>query len=261
MTPAAAILPLELSGVNFLVDGKRFLKDIDLTFGGRGASMIIGPNGAGKSLLLKVCHGLVQPSSGSVTWVGSAAGTDPTRQQAMVFQRPVMLRRLARANVEYPLKLRGVPRAERRERALEALKLAGLGRYAELPARVLSFGEQQRLAVARAWAQRPQVLFLDEPTSSLDPASTHSIERMIADIRDTGTRVIMTTHDMGQAQRLGFEVLFMHRGRIFERASVDHFFSSPQNDLARAFLKGELLWWKKKNLDQNQQEPNQRRIS
>lgn len=241
-----AILPLRLTDVSFVVDGKRFLKDINLSFEGTGATMIIGPNGAGKSLLMRVCHGLLSPSMGSVEWLGPMAKQARTHQ-AMVFQRPVMLRRTAIENVEYPLKLRGIPKALRRERAREGLKLAGLGRYADSPARVLSFGEQQRLAVARAWASRPSMLFLDEPTSSLDPASTHSIELMIKDILAGGTRVLMTTHDLGQAKRLGTDVLFMHRGRILEQAPADRFFEQPENDLAQAFLAGDLLWWRKKH--------------
>jgi len=160
-----------------------------------------------------------------------------------------MLRRTAGANIDYALKLHGVPASERPDRVIEAIKMIGLGRLIDQPARLLSFGEQQRLAIARAWALRPQVLFLDEPTASLDPTATYSIEEAIQAFKAAGTKIIMTTHDLGQAKRLGDDILFLHRGRILERAEADAFFAGPKNDLAQAFLKGDLLWWKRKELD------------
>ncbi|MFQ5764359.1 MAG: AAA family ATPase, partial [Rhodospirillales bacterium] len=160
------------------------------------------------------------------------------------FQRPVMLRRSVAANVDYALKLRGMPAAERRAAVDDALGHTGLRRLAGMSARVLSTGEQQKLALARAWALQPEVLFLDEPTASLDPAATHAVEQIINAIDAAGTRIIMTTHDLGQARRLGDEVLFLHRGRILEKAPAERFFEKPENDLAQAFVKGELLWWR-----------------
>lgn len=241
-----SILPLRLSDISFTARGasKRLLKDIDLTIEAGGRTLVLGANGAGKSLLLRICHGLLAPTKGQVIWQGEA----PRLRQAMVFQRPVMLRRSAAANVEYPLKLRGMLRAERRERAREMLGRVGLARFADQPAWVLSGGEQQRLALARAWAIGPEVLFLDEPTASLDPASTHAIEDIIAAMHDEGATIIMTSHDLGQARRLASRVLFLHRGRILEDAPAERFFAEPKNDLAKAFLKGELLWWHKHEL-------------
>lgn len=247
MRAPSTILPLELRHLTFEAGGKRLIKEISCTFETGPRTVVIGPNGAGKSLLLRLCHGLIKPTTGVVKWHG-AGNMDPSRRQAMVFQRPMMLRRSVFANVEYALAIRGVPRAERRERVDEALRQTGLRRLAASPARVLSFGEQQRLALARAWGLRPQVLFLDEPTANLDPAATHSVEKTVQDIHEMGTRVIMTTHDLGQARRMADEVLFLHRGRLMEKASAEAFFNGPENDLARAFLRGELLWWKKKPL-------------
>jgi tungstate transport system ATP-binding protein len=106
---------------------------------------------------------------------------------------------------------------------------------------VLSGGEQQRLAVARAWAVRPEVLFLDEPTANLDPAATRMVEDMIAAIRHQGTAIVLATHDMGQARRLGEEVLFLHRGRLHERRDAAAFFADPQSAAGRAYLAGRLL--------------------
>lgn len=241
------ILPMQADNLIFEAGGKRLLKEISFTLIPTSRIMVLGANGAGKSLLLRVCHGLLAQTSGQVIWNGQPGFCDAVREkQAMVFQRPVMLRRTALANIEYALKLRGIEKNERRERAFETLKKVGLGRLYDQPARVLSGGEQQRLALARAWAIRPEVLFLDEPTASLDPSVTHSIEQTIDTIANEGTAIIMTTHDLGQARRLGNEVLFMHRGRVLEQAPCAQFFDTPQNDLAQAFVRGDLLWWKKK---------------
>jgi tungstate transport system ATP-binding protein len=160
----------------------------------------------------------------------------------MVFQRPVMLRRSALANVVYALKAARVPRSERRARALAALEHVGLAHLAENPARVLSGGEQQRLALARAWALKPEVLFLDEPTANLDPTATREVEAIIAAIHAAGAKIVMTTHNLGQAKRLGDEVLFIHQGRLAERGPMDRFFTHPASPEAEAFIKGELPW-------------------
>jgi len=237
-----SILPLALRDVSFAIGGKRLIKNVDCVFERDLCTVIIGPNGAGKSLLLRLCHGLLPPSEGAVVWAG-ADGRDPRPYQAMVFQRPVMLRRSVAANVDYALALRGISRNERRAVVRDALEWTGLSHLADHPARVLSGGEQQRLALARVWALDPEVLFLDEPTASLDPAATHSIEELISAIHAAGTRIIMTTHDLGQARRMADEVIFMHRGRVREKSPAAAFFAKPENELAQAFVRGELLWW------------------
>jgi tungstate transport system ATP-binding protein len=250
MSPEDDPLPLELRGVGLLRGGKRVLKDIDCRFEtAPRRTLIIGPNGAGKSLFLRVCHGLVKPDEGAVRWHGAGAGArDVARRQAMVFQRPVLLRRSARANLAFALKARGIDGEERGRRIDEALRRTGLARLAEAPARALSFGEQQRLALARALALRPRVLFLDEPTANLDPAAAHLVEDLVRQTASEGVRIVMTTHDLNQARRLADEVIFLHRGRIKERAAAADFFASPENDLARAFLAGELLWWQRRSI-------------
>jgi tungstate transport system ATP-binding protein len=163
------------------------------------------------------------------------------RGQAMVFQDPVLLRRSAAGNIRYPLRLRGVPARERQDRVGEALDRAGLTSMSDRPARVLSGGEQQRLAIARAWVTRPEVLFLDEPTSSLDPAATRAVEEMILAVDLTGAKIVMATHDLGQARRLADEILFLHRGHLLERTPAAEFFAAPRTAEAAAFLKGDLL--------------------
>lgn len=241
MTGSANILPLAVRDLRFDAGGQRLIKDISFTLERGSRTVILGHNGAGKSLLLRLCHGLIEPTGGAVHWQG-ADGLDPALRQAMVFQRPVMLRRTAAANVDYALRLRHIPAPERRALVAEALQRTKLQRHAATPARVLSFGEQQRLALARAWALKPDILFLDEPTASLDPSVTLAIEALIAAIHESGAKIVMTTHDLGQARRMADEILFLHRGRLVEQASTEELFSAPRSKEARAFIAGELFW-------------------
>jgi len=235
------ILPLQLDSLAFEAAGKRLIDDISLTLGAGRRTVVLGPNGAGKSLLLRLCHGLVQPTAGTVRWHGPGAAGNG-RRQAMVFQHPVMLRRSAAANIDYALKLKGIPRTLRRARVREVLDDTGLTPLAQRPARTLSIGEQQRLALARAWAAAPEVLFLDEPTANLDPAATRAIEEVIGAIDLTGTKIVMTTHDLGQARRLADEIVFLHRGRLLEQRPTAEFFAQPATPEAAAFIAGKLLW-------------------
>jgi tungstate transport system ATP-binding protein len=241
MRTAPSVLPLALNKLVFAVGARRIIDGISLQLDAGPRTVIVGPNGAGKSVLLRLCHGLLRPTSGTIIWNSPESPGGP-RRQAMVFQRPVLLRRTAVANVAYALAIAGVPRAQRIPRALDALRRVGLEQLAKHPARVLSGGEQQRLALARAWALSPEVLFLDEPTASLDPGATHEIEKGIAAMHESGTKIVLVTHNLGQARRLGDEVLFLHQGRIAERAPVDLFFKQPASREAAQFLEGELPW-------------------
>ena len=226
---------LEARGVSVVLGGVRALDGLDLVLEPGLRTVVLGANGAGKSVLLRTLHGLIAPTAGTVSW------SRPVRQ-AMVFQRPVMLRRSALANLRYALAVNGVAEPERTARATTALARVGLERIADRPARVLSGGEQQRLALARAWALRPEILFLDEPTASLDPGATAEVERVIASIAAEGTRLVMTTHNLGQARRLADEIVFIHAGRAAERTAADRFFDQPASNEARLFLQGELPW-------------------
>ncbi len=237
MRGSASILPLQLRNVGLAIRDRDLLRQIDVELSPGAPTMIMGPNGAGKSLFLRVCHGLIAPTSGSVEW-----SVPSTRAQAMVMQRPVLLRRSAKANLVHALALAGTPRAARGTRADEVLERFGLTDIAQRPARLLSGGEQQRLAIARAWALAPQVLFLDEPTSALDPGATRAVEDMIRAIAAEGVKIAMATHDIGQARRLGGEVLFFHSGRLLEKTPAPKFFEHPQTQEAAAYLRGDLLW-------------------
>lgn len=233
------MLPLELRDLCFAINGNTIIDRISVQIEDGPRTIILGPNGAGKSVLMRLCHGLLKPTSGTVAWTGRR----PNRRsggQAMVFQRPVMLRRSALRNVMYGLKLAGVSRTECELRAHDVLDAVGLSHVAHHPARVLSGGEQQRLALARAWALGPEVLFLDEPTANLDPGAAREIESIIGAIHASGAKIIMTTHNLGQARRLGDEILFINQGRLTERSSADRFFREPASTEATAFLRGEL---------------------
>ncbi len=240
----ASLLPLVLSGVGFQHADQRLLSDIDLNISRRGKTIVLGPNGAGKSLLMRLCHGLVEASSGTVRWALDERGAAATirHRQAMVFQRPVLLRRSALANVAHALALQGVARRQRAERAAEALDRFGLLSLASRSARVMSGGEQQRLALARAWALRPEILFLDEPTSALDPSAVKAVEDAVLTFHEAGTRIVMTTHDLGQARRLADDVVFLCNGRLLEHTPAEQFFRQPQSPEAAAFLRGDLVW-------------------
>lgn len=233
------MLPLVLEHVSFAVNGRMIVDRLsaEIVYGPR--TIILGPNGAGKSVLMRLCHGLLTPSAGRIAWQGAGGGRG---RQAMVFQRPVMLRRSALANVVYGLKMAGVSGGERELRAADVLDAVGLSELGGRPARVLSGGEQQRLALARAWALNPEVLFLDEPTANLDPNATRDVESIINQIRASGTKIVMSTHNLGQARRLGDEILFLDRGRLVERSPVEQFFLKPASAEAAAFIRGELPW-------------------
>lgn len=240
MLSVTSILPLTVEAAAFTGDGKLLVEPNSFTIPAGGLTVLLGPNGAGKSLTLRLCHGLLTPSRGAVRWAAGAEGR--AKRHAMVFQKPIMLRRSVEANITHALAAAGANSAERKARAAQALQRFGLAERASQPARLLSGGEQQRLAIARAWALRPELLFLDEPTSQLDPAATRQIEALLSGLVAEGITVMMSTHDLGQARRLADRVLFLHRGRLVEDALAKDFFAGPQSAEARAFLAGELLW-------------------
>lgn len=240
MRAPQSILPLFTEGLGFSAGGVEILSDISLKITAGAPTLLIGANGAGKSVLLRLLHGLLKPSAGRVFW---AMPTDQAaRRQAMVFQRPVLLRRSVLANTLHPMALAGVAREDRDARAEEALALVGLADRADDAARKLSVGQQQRLALARAAALQPELLFLDEPSASLDPAATRAVEEIVLTLAQRGTKIVMTTHDLAQARRLAGDVVFLHRGSVLEQAPAEAFFQQPASATARAFLRGELVW-------------------
>ncbi|MET1412439.1 ATP-binding cassette domain-containing protein [Roseibium sp. HPY-6] len=231
---------LEAKGIAFRAGGQQLIDGIDITIRRGARTLIMGPNGAGKSLLLRLMHGLIRPDRGEVLWEGQPLTKQAMKSQAMVFQRPVLLRRSVLANLKFALSVRGLRGPKRAQKIKTALASAGLGHLARRPARVLSGGEQQRLAVVRALACEPDLLFLDEPTANLDPASTAAIERLVMEANEKGITIVLVTHDVGQAKRLGEDVIFLQDGRVAEAGPVSQVLNAPRSEPARAWRDGRL---------------------
>jgi len=234
------ILPLTLKNVTYYSGGKQLLK-CNVTISEGPNTMVLGPNGAGKSIFLRVCHGLLKPTEGQVEWTGKEQDAN-NPNHAMVFEKPIMLQRTAEENLAYGLKLRKAKKDVIKQRVSQVLQRVGLTEAAKQLATSLSAGEQQRLALGRAWVLEPDVLFLDEPTANLDPGSTAEVEIIIQEIKKSGTKIVMTTHDLGQARRLGGDIIFLYGGALKEHSPAEKFFDSPKTKEARAFLNGEILW-------------------
>lgn len=238
MPAAPTLLPLEVDSLCYQVEGERLIDNLSLAIDSPGISVIMGANGAGKSLLLRLIHGLLEPGSGSIRWNGETLDLKTRRRQALVFQKPVLMRRSVAANLDFVLKPRG---GDYREKRQQLLREAGLLRQQDQPARLLSGGEQQKLALARALATEPEVLLLDEPCASIDSASTLQIENLLKQTHERGVKVILVTHDIGQARRLANDVIFIHRGRLLEHQPAAIFFESPSSAEATAYLDGEII--------------------
>jgi tungstate transport system ATP-binding protein len=232
-------LPLVLDDVSLQAGATVILDRVSLAIAPGAPTLIIGPNGSGKTTLLRLCMGLARPTSGRVSW-GGRADTSPVRR-AILFQRPVMLRRSAAANVAYALAQAGTPRRERAGRIAALLERVGLADLAHRPARRLSGGEQQRLALARALARDPEILLLDEPTASLDPAATRAVEEIVLMAAQSGIKIVMASHDLGQVRRLAGDVIFLVRGALCERGAAAIFLDHPTTQEAAAFLRGDLV--------------------
>jgi tungstate transport system ATP-binding protein len=232
-------LPLVLDGVSLQAGATTILDRLSLTIAPGAPTLIVGPNGAGKTTLLRLCMGLAKPSTGRISWGGR---TDSTlRRRAILFQRPVMLRRTTAANVAYALAQAGTPRRQRAARVAALLDRVGLAELAQRPARRLSGGEQQRLALARALARDPEVLLLDEPTANLDPAATRSVEAIILMAAQSGIKIVMASHDLGQVRRLAGEAIFLVRGALCEQGPAEDFLDHPTTPEAAAFVRGDLV--------------------
>ncbi len=239
-TKQRLMFPIVLDGITFAAGGRLLLGPLNVTLWGSGKTVIMGPNGSGKSLLLRLLHGLIAPASGTIRWGGAPADARMRARQAMIFQRPVMLRRSAAANIAFALERLALPAQEKAARVRQALAEARLHHQAQTPARLLSGGEQQRLALARALALSPELLLLDEPCANLDPASTFAVEEMVSAAHERGCKIILVTHDIGQARRLADDILFLHGGQVIEQNAAESALENPASEAARAYLEGRL---------------------
>lgn len=234
-----SILPLQLREVTVVRSGRRILGPVSLTIADSGLTVVLGPNGAGKSTLLRAMHGVERTSGGQVAWAG---GRDMVElRQSFVFQTPIVLRRSVQENIAYPLLIRGTPKREAWDKAADWAARVGLEAALDRPAPVLSGGERQKLALARALITEPEIVFLDEPTANLDGRSMREIESILTAALDTGTRLVMATHNLGQARRLGTDIVFLLKGEVHESAPSPAFFDQPQTEAAVAFTKGDIV--------------------
>ena len=228
---------LQLKAVDVRFGAVAALSGVDLRVAAGERLALIGANGSGKSTLLRVLHGLIAPTAGSVL-------RDSAMRQAMLFQRPYMLRTSALNNVALGLWIGGTPWKQAREGALKALAGVGLADLALRNARSLSGGQQQRLALARASSLQPDVLLLDEPTSSLDPHAKREVEALMAQFADGGMTLVFASHNLGQVKRLATRVVYLEQGRVLADLPVHDFFNGPrlgETSLeADLFVKGEL---------------------
>lgn len=235
----ASIFPLRIAGACVKRRGVQLIGPINLDLGLQGLTIVLGPNGSGKTSLLRLMHGLERPATGTVNW--ASPQSDARAHQAYVFQTPTMMRRSVTDSIAYALTVMGVARPQAREKAKEYATRVGLGDLLDCSAGVLSGGEKQKLAMARALIRQPQVLFLDEPCANLDGRATKEIEAILNDVRQQGTRIVMATHDLGQARRLADDLIFMLNGCVREKGAAEAFFADPQTTEAKAFLNGQIV--------------------
>lgn len=232
------LLPITVDNLSLALNDRVVIDCITCQIKSNGITVIMGPNGAGKSIFLRCLHGLVESDSGQVRFAGKPPSPAIRQRQSMVFQAPTILRRTVLANLLFVARQRGVSNPQTSIDYLARLRLDHLAQH---PARLLSGGEKQRLALARALIIKPAVLFLDEPTSNLDPTSVETIETNLQLVSQQGTKIILVTHDLGQAKRLAGDVLFLHHGKLIEHSPATSFFKNPYSKAARNYLAGNLV--------------------
>ncbi|MDX8352415.1 ATP-binding cassette domain-containing protein [Cognatiyoonia sp. IB215182] len=235
----SSILPLTVSQALVRRKGKTLLGPVDLEISATGCTIVMGPNGSGKTTLLRVLHGLERLSSGITSW--QVPVTDARTRQAFVFQTPIIMRRSVRENLAYPLMVHGMGKAGAYQTAQNWAERVGLADALDRPAPQLSGGERQKLALARALIRAPEIVFLDEPCANLDGRAIREIEAILKEAQEGGTRIVMSTHDVGQAKRLADDVVFLMHGRIIEEGPADQFFSGPSTPQATALLQGDIV--------------------
>lgn len=232
-------LPLRMEHVTYDAQGTTLIRDFNLEIATSDTSIILGHNGSGKSLLLKLLHGVINPSHGKIRW---NQHTPSSKQywRTFLLQRPTFFKQSIEFNIKFVLQIAGVDKSEHNQRCDHALEICGLTHLRQRNTHSLSGGELQKVSLARAWVLKPSVVLLDEPTVALDPPSVISFEKIIQQFEKSGTKIIMTTHDLAQAKRLAKEVIFIHQGSMIEHTDAAHFFAGPQSIEAQSFIRGEL---------------------
>jgi len=234
---AQQLVPVDVDGLCIATQDRLLLAEIECHIGAEGITVIMGPNGAGKSLFLKCLHGLILPKSGRIKFAGRQLDQTIIKRQSFIFQTPTVLRRTVYENLAFVARLRPEIRTDETDRLLAEMRLDHL---INQPARLLSGGEKQRLAMARALLTAPNLLLMDEATANLDPASVQIIEASLQTAAANGLKIIIVTHDIGQARRLGHDVLFLNSGQLKEHTPAEQFFTAPHSAAASAYMRGEL---------------------
>ena len=234
---AQQLAPVDVDGLCIAANNRLLLTDINCRIGAEGITVVMGPNGAGKSLFLQCLHGLILPQSGRIKFAGRQLDQTIMKRQSFIFQTPTVLRRTAYENLAFVARLRPEIRTNETDRLLAEMRLE---QVANQPARLLSGGEKQRLAMARALLTAPNLLLMDEPTANLDPASVQIIEASLETAAADGLKIIIVTHDTGQARRLAHDVLFLNSGQLKEHTPAEQFFTAPHSAAASAYIRGEL---------------------
>lgn len=234
-----SILPLRVEAISLRRGGRQILGPLSWVLEGSGITVLMGPNGSGKTSFLRAMHGLERVYQGALHW--SAPPESVRAKQAFVFQTPILMRRSVLDCIAYPLLLDGVSKDNARIRAAEAAVRVGLSALLDQPAQVISGGEKQKLALARALVRGPELLFLDEPCANLDGQSTREIEAILMQARSAGTRIVMSIHDLGQARRLADDILFLHAGRLVETGPKSILLETPRSPEMAAFINGDIL--------------------
>ena len=232
------LTPIQFKDLSVILGQKIILDKINCKIKSNSITAVLGPNGAGKSIFLQTINGLFSVQIGRLTFNLMEINQEIRKQQAMVFQNPVLLRRTVIANLQFISNLRN---KESNRLLKKILSKVGLEGYEKKPARLLSGGEKQRLSMARALIINPNLLLLDEPTANLDPYSLNLIEDLVLEENSIGKTIIFTTHDMTQAKRLATDVIFLNKGKVLEQTISKTFFKSPKTLEAQKYINGEIL--------------------
>ena len=226
------IFPLNIKNLNYMSKDKKILKDINLITSEKKITIIAGNNGSGKSTLLKILHGIIQHTSGTINW-GEIPVHEVRKKQSMVFQNPILLNRTTFKNIMYVAKRKNIETNESVDKIIKQLNLESI---INIESKYLSGGEKQKVAIAMSIISNPKIIFLDEPTSQLDPVYKNEIENIITKLSENNTKIFMTSHDIAQINRIGKEIIFLDDGEIIFHDKVKDFINEKGNSIIRNYV-------------------------